>query len=132
MERDEKIKILEKEKRKRQTKREKYKTEREEIISEMNKIIGINGEKKNIYLYELEHNEKIKEYIEKNIKNIKRYHKVGSWGYFSNEKSKGRDNIIGLIRTLYMDNDYEIVSKLKINTFEGVKKQYTMLMFYKK
>ena len=118
--------------KKRSTKKELYKREREEIIEEINKIIGINDDKNEIYLYELERNDEIKEYLKNNLKRIRQYHKTVTWGYFSNEKIKGKDNEIGLLRTLYIDNDYDILSKLKINNFEKIKKQYTLLIFYKK
>ena len=80
----------------------------------------------------MERNDEIKEYLKNNLKRIRQYHKTVTWGYFSNEKIKGKDNEIGLLRTLYIDNDYDILSKLKINNFEKIKKQYTLLIFYKK
>lgn len=116
--------------KKRSTKKELYQMEREELIKEMNEIIGIN-ENNQIFLYELERNEKIKDYLKKNMNKIRKYHKTGTWGYFSNDLSKGKDNEIGLLRTLYLDNDYNILSKLKINNFDNVKKQYTLLIFLK-
>jgi phosphoserine aminotransferase len=118
--------------KKRSTKKELYEKERNEIIKELNEIIGINENNNGIFLYELEKNEKIKEYIKNNIKRIRKYHKTGTWGYFSNDLLKGKGNEIGLIRTLYIDNDYDILSKLKINNFDNIKKQYTQLIFYKK
>ena len=63
---------------------------------------------------------------------IRKYHKTGTWGYFSNDVLKGKGNNLGLIRTLYLDNDYDILSKLKINNFDNIKKQYTLLIFIKK
>jgi hypothetical protein len=116
--------------KKRSTKKELYQMEREELIKEMNEIIGIN-ENNQIFLYELERNEKIKDYLKKNMNKIRKSHKTGTWGYFSNDLSKGKDKEIGLLRTLYLDNDYNILSKLKINNFDNVKKQYTLLIFLK-
>jgi len=118
--------------KKRATKKELYQKEREEIIKELNEIIGINTENNSIFLYELERNEKVKDYIKNNLNRIRKYHKTGTWGYFTNDISKGKGNEMGLLRTLYIDNDYDIVSKLKTNNFENIKKQYTLLMFYKK
>ncbi len=116
--------------RNRSTKKELYKEKREELINELNKIIGIDKNNQ-IFLYELEKNEKVKEFLKNNIEKIRKYHKTGSWGYFSGDYSKGRDNEIGLLRSLYLDNDYNILSKLKINNFENKKKQYTLLIFLK-
>jgi hypothetical protein len=118
--------------KKRSTKKELYQKERIDIIKELNEIIGVNENNNGIYLYELEKNNKIKEYIKNNLKRIRKYHKTGTWGYFSNDLLKGKGNEIGLLRTLYIDNDYDVVSKLKMNNFDNIKKQYTMLMFYKK
>ena len=118
--------------KKRSTKKELYKEEREKLIKEMNNIIGINEDNNSIYLHELEINEKIREYIKENLKRIRQYHKTGTWGYFSNDPLKGKGNEIGLLRTLYIDNNYDIVSKMKMNNFDNIKKQYTLLMFYKK
>ena len=99
---------------------------------ELNNIIGIDDKKNYVYLYDLENNPNINKFIENNVNNIKLYFKTGNWGYFSNEKLKGKNNSIGLIRTLYSDCNFEIISKLKVNTFNGVKKQYTQLVFNKK
>lgn len=118
--------------KKRSTKKELYKKEREEIINELSEIIGLDEKNNSVFLYELERNEKINEYIQINLKRIRQYHKTGTWGYFSNDISKGMGNNIGLIRTLYTDNDYNILSKLKINNFDNIKKQYTLLLFCKK
>ena len=116
----------------RSTKKEKYQLEREELIKELNKIIGIDETNNKFFLYELDKNEKIKKFIETNMIKIRKYHKTGTWGYFSNDVLKGKGNNLGLIRTLYLDNDYDILSKLKINNFDNIKKQYTLLIFIKK
>ena len=89
------------------------------------------SEKREELIKELEKNEKVKEFLKNNINKIRKYHKTGSWGYFSKDISKGKDNEIGLLRTLYLDNDYNILSKLKINNFDNKKKQYTLLIFFK-
>jgi hypothetical protein len=122
---EEKIKM-----KKRATKKEKYAQERKEIIQELNEIVGIN-QNNQIFLYELERNEKVNEYLKKNIEKIRKYHKTGSWGYFSNEQTKGKGNDLGLLRSIYLDNDYSILSKLKINNFDNKRKQYTLLIFLK-
>ena len=118
--------------RNRLTKKEQFAKERSELVDKLNKIIGIDDKKNYVYLYDLEHNEEIDKYIKNNIDIIKTIFKTGNFGYFSNEKSRGKDNSIGLIRSIYTDCDYQITSKLKVNTFNNVKKQYTMLFFNKK
>lgn len=117
--------------RNRLKKKEQFARERSDLIEQLNKIIGIDDKKNYVYLYDLEHNEEIDKYIKNNIDIIKTIFKTGSFGYFSNDKSRGKDNSIGLIRSIYTDCDYQITSKLKVNTFNNVKKQYTMLFFNK-
>ena len=114
------------------TKKQQFSKERAELIQQLNNIIGIDDKKNWVYLYDLEHNEEIENYIKNNIDTIKTIFKTGNFGYFSNDKSRGKDNTIGLVRSLYTDCDYDITSKLKVNTFNNVKKQYTMLFFNKK
>ena len=114
------------------TKKQQFSKERAVSIQQLNNIIGIDDKKNWVYLYDLEHNEEIENYIKNNIDIIKTIFKTGSFGYFSNDKSRGKDNTIGLVRSLYTDCDYDITSKLKVNTFNNVKKQYTMLFFNKK
>ncbi len=115
----------------RRTKKECYNIERNDIINQMNHIIGIDISNQ-IYLYEIETNEEIKTFLLNNIDNIKKYYKTGNWGYFSRDEARGKDNITGLIKSIYADSNYEIIKKLKIHTFNGVKKQYTLWDFRKK
>jgi hypothetical protein len=118
--------------RNRPDKKTRYAKEREEMISKLNKIIGIDEKNNSVFLYELENNPDLKVEIESMLDDIKKYYKYGNWGYFSNDTIKGHDNHIALIRAIYNDNDYDVVSKHKIATFDNVKKQYTQLLFYKK
>ncbi len=119
-------------KRNKLTKKQQFKNERNNIIDNLNNLIGIDENNNCFFLYELEKKEDIKKYLSDNIDDIKKYYKVGKWGFFSNDVLKGKDNYIGLLRSLYLDSDYEIISKSKIATFENIKKQYTMWDFRKK
>ena len=56
-----------KERRRRITKSDMYREEREEFIEEMNKILGLNDTKRNIYKYEIETNKEFEKYIKENI-----------------------------------------------------------------
>ena len=114
----------------RRTKKEYYKTEREEIINKMNEIIGINKNNM-VFFCEIEKNEEIKSYLLNNIENIRKYYKTCKWGFFSKSEIRGKDNLIGLIRSIYGDSDYEIIRKTKYCTLYGVKKQYTPWDFRK-
>lgn len=118
--------------RNRPDKKTRYIKEREEMISKLNKLIGIDEKNNSVFLYELENNPVLKGEIESMLDDIKKYHKYGHWGYFSNDDKQGKGNVIGLMRAIYSDNDYEILSKMKTMTFDNIKKQYTQLLFYKK
>jgi len=106
--------------------------ERKALIEKLNKIIGIDEIKNSVFLYELENNSNLKNEVDILIPDIKKYHKYGYWGFFSNDPYKGKDNYISLIRAIYNDNDYDVIGKLKTHTFDNIKKQYTFLTFYKK
>ncbi len=127
---NEEIKI--KRTRNRLTKKQQYVEERKDFIDKLNKLIGIDEKNNQVYLYDLENNIEIKNFIIENDTNIKKIFKTGGWGYYSNDESRGKNNITGLIRTIYYDCDYEISNKLKTNTFNNIKKQYTVLVFNKK
>ena len=50
--------------RNRLTKKEQYAKERNELIEQLNNIIGINDKKNYVYLYDLEHNDEIKKKLQ--------------------------------------------------------------------
>ena len=58
-------------------------------IYKLNNLIGLDKEKNHIILYELKHNEKLKEKIREIVPEIKRYYRTCSCGYFSKEEKKG-------------------------------------------
>ena len=118
--------------RNRPDKKTRYSEERKELIEKLNNLIGINEIKNNIFLYELEKNANLKIEVEKLVPDIKKYFKYGNWGYFSNDAQKSHDNHIALIRAIYNDCDFDVISKLKTHTFDNVRKQYTVLLFYKR
>jgi hypothetical protein len=119
-------------KRNRPDKKTRYAKERTELIKKLNNLIGITETKNSVFLYELEKDANLKSEVEKLVPDIKKYFKYGHWGYFSNDQNRGQYNHIGLMRAVYTDCDYDVVSKLKTNVFNEIKKKYTLLIFYKK
>ena len=99
--------------RNRPSKAERYSEEREELVKELNKMIGLENNNK-IILYDLEHNEELKTYLKENVCLIRKIFKCGNWGYFSNDPKKGMGNEIGLLRAIYKNECWEISSKRKI------------------
>ena len=118
--------------KKRSTKKEMYEEEREKFIQELNKIIGVDENNNEIFLYDLERNEKVKEFLKNKILNIQKYYKCGTWGYFSNDPKKGSGNEITLLRSIYKNDDYDILSKRIMNERDGKKKPRVVLLFIKK
>jgi len=118
--------------KKRSTKKEMYNEEREKFIQELNKILGIDEKNNEIFLYDLERNEKVKEFLKNNILNIQKYYKCGTWGYFSNDLKKGSGYEITLLRSIYKNDDYNILSKRIMNERDGKKKPRVVLLFIKK
>jgi hypothetical protein len=118
--------------RNRPDKKTRYAKEREDLIYKLNKLIGIDEKNNSVFLCELENDSALKGEIESMLDDIKKYHKYGHWGYFSNDDKQGKGNVVGLIRAIYNDNNYEILSKMKTMTFDNIKKQYTQLLFFKK
>ena len=118
--------------RNRPDKKTRFSKEREEIINKLNGLIGLDNKNNSVFLYELEKNPDLKTKIEEMLPEIKKYHKYGNWGYFSNDPIKGYNNHIALLRAIYNDNNYDVLGKHKIAIFDNIKKQYTQLLFYKK
>ena len=116
--------------RNRLTKKEQFAKERSDLVEKLNKIIGIDDKKNYVYLYDLEHNEEIKKKIVELVPIIKKYHKCGTWGYFL-EKERGGNNPIGLLRSVYKDNDIIITTKNKVIDRDEKKINSTVYYFNK-
>ena len=119
--------------RNRKSKIEQYKKERLEIIRDLNSIIGFQEDKSinSIMLFELEENEELKKRLkELSEKEIKKYWCYGKWGFYGTPE-RGRDNLIGLLKSLYSNTGYSFSGKNKTKDHNGVKKQYTQIIFIK-
>ena len=57
------------------TKKQQFSKERDELIQQLNNIIGIDDKKNWVYLYDLEHNEEILKSIKELDEQISKYHK---------------------------------------------------------
>lgn len=112
--------------RNRPSKAERFSEEREELIKELSKIIGLENNNK-IILYDLEHNEELKTYLKENVCLIRKLFKTCTWGYFSNDKKKGMGNEIGLLRAIYKNEGWEISSKRKMCERNGKKSLFVEL-----
>lgn len=116
----------------RSTKKEMYNEEREKLIEELNKIVGVNEKNNYVYKYEIETNKEFENYIKEHILDIRRMWKTGLWGYFSNKKEKGSGNILGLYRSLLNNSGYVMFSKQKTKTLNDEKDVKTLYYIEKK
>lgn len=117
----------EKRKRNKLTKAQQFKEERQKLVLELEKLMGLTESNRGILLYDLEHNEKLKDYLKEQVENIKKYYKCGTWNYFI-QKEENRD-IIGLLKSILKNEKYKLLNDKKYIDKNGIKKQYTYLHF---
>ena len=115
--------------RNRPNKAERYIKEREELIKELEKMMGLTEEVRGVLLYDLNRNEELKEYLKNKIPEIRKLYKCGCWNYFIKKEEK-RD-IVGLLKSIFKSENYELVSKRILALRENKKKQYSGVYFFK-
>ena len=123
----------EKRKRNKLTKAQQFKEERQNLVLELEKLMGLTESNRGILLYDLEHNEKLKDYLKEQIDNIKKYYKCGTWNYFVNQHTKEGEQLseISLLKAIFKDNSYEIISRRKkMLNKNGEHKQQTIIFFF--
>lgn len=123
----------EKQIRKRLTKSEQYVKEREELIKELEKKIGLTDEVRGVLLYDLEHNVELKEYFVLNIPSIRKLYKCGTWNYFVKQHTKEGEepSEICLLKSIFKSEKYKLISKRTVSERANEKKQYNAILFYK-
>lgn len=117
---------------KKMTKDELYQKERDEIVIELEKKMGLNETNRGVLLYDLEHNETLKKYLKDKIVDIQKFYKCAHWNYFkklSSDSSKVDE--IGLLKSIFKSENYNITNKRIIKEINNVKKLYSVLYFYK-
>ena len=118
-------------KRKRSTKRDLYKEEREEIIKKLNKILDVEENKNYVYLYDIEHNEEIKKGIDEMSEEVKKYFKTGNWNYYIMKNKNKVPLRISLVRALYREGNIMMTTKEKDILREGKKVRTTLYYLLK-
>ena len=116
----------------RRNKKQLFVVERKAIIDKLSKIIKLE-ENNNVVVYDdLVENMELKEYIIENIENIKKYYSCSGWGYFTNHLHGILDkNEITLMKSIYKDEGYKIISRQKTLLRNNTKKQCLELYFIK-
>jgi len=97
--------------KKRSTKKELFRNQREEIIKKINNLLEITEKKNYVYLYDIENGENIKNEINKMSDEIKKYFRVGNWNYYIMKNNGEKPLEIGLIRAVYRDEDILMTTK---------------------
>ena len=115
--------------RNRPSKAERFSEEREELIKELERMIGLTEEVRGVLLYDLNRNEELKEYLKNKIPEIRKLYKCGCWNYFIQKEEK-RD-IIGLLKSIFKSEKYKLKPSRLVAERGGEKKQYSAILFYK-
>jgi hypothetical protein len=113
----------------RPTRIDKYKMERNNLINNLEILMNLTEKKRGILLYDLEQDILLKKYLKEKIPEIKKIFKCGCWNYFI-QKEEDR-NEIGLLKSIFKNEGFKILSKRKYMDINGVKKQFNILYFYK-
>jgi hypothetical protein len=119
----------EKKTRVRLTRIDKYKMERNNLINNLEVLMKLTETNRGILLYDLEQDILLKKYLKDKIPEIKKIFKCGCWNYFI-QKEEDR-NEIGLLKSIFKNEGFKILSKRKYMDINGVKKQFNILYFYK-
>ena len=116
----------------RRNKKQLFVVERKVIIDKLSEIIKLE-ENNNVVIYDdLVENIELKEYIIQNIENIKKYYRCSNWGYFTNHLHGILDkNEITLMKSIYNDEGFKIISRQKTLLRNNIKKQCLELYFIK-
>jgi len=119
--------------RNRPSKAERFSEEREELIKELERIIGLTEEVRGVLLYDLNRNEELKEYLKNKIPEIRKLYKCGTWNYFVKQHTKEWEepSEIGLMKSIFKSEKYKLISKRTVSERANEKKQYNAILFYK-
>ena len=116
----------------RRNKKQLFTVERKIIVDKLKEIIKLE-ENNNMILYDdLVENIELKEYLINNTDLIKKYYSCSSWGYFTNHlHGIFEQNEITLMKSIYKEDGYKIISRQKILLRNDIKKQCLELYFIK-
>jgi hypothetical protein len=95
--------------------------------------MGLTEDNRGVLLYDLEHNEELKEYLKSKIPEIRKLYKCGTWNYFVKQHTKEGEELseICLLKSIFKNEKYELISKMKYNERDGERKKYSHIYFFK-
>jgi hypothetical protein len=93
----------------------------------------LTEEVRGVLLYDLEHNEELKEYLKNKIPEIRKLYKCGCWNYFVKQHTKEGEepSEICLLKSIFKSEKYKLISKRTVSERANKKKQYSQLYFFK-
>ena len=113
----------------RRNKKQLFVVERKAIIDKLSQIIKLE-ENKNVVVYDdLVENMELKEYLIDNVENIKKYFSCSNWAYMTAHLHNIEKNEVSLMKAMFKDDGYKILSNQKTLTRKNIKKVYTELHF---
>ena len=113
------------------TKSERYRKERENFVSDLETKMGLSESNRGVLLYDLEQNDTLKKYLKDKIVDIQKFYKCGSWNYFIKLNSNSNVDEIGLLKSIFKSEKYNITNKRIMKEINKEKKLYSVLYFYK-
>ena len=115
---------------KKKTKADKFLKERKDFIDNLEKIMGLTESKREVLLYDLENNNELKKYLKDKIADIQKFYNYYSWNYFKKLKNT-ESGEIGLLKSIFKNENYNIMNKQVLKEINGLKKMYSVLYFIK-
>jgi len=117
--------------RNKKTKAQTFQNERTLFIDELEKKMGLTETNRGVLLYELENNEELKKYLRDKIPEIQKLYKCGCWNYFIKLNSNSKVSELGLLKSIFKNEKYNLLNKKTITEIDGNKKACSMLFFFK-
>ena len=111
----------------RRNKKKVYEKQRNNIFNNLINLINNSKDGEYIFLVDLYENNDLKNYINDNIDNIRKYYRCSSWGYFVSENHNQQGDIITLLKSILKDHDYDIYRKDITAEKNNIKKRYTTI-----
>lgn len=88
----------------------KYKKEREDIVAQFDKILGLTKENRMIYVCDIESNDEIQEKLMEYKDDVKKYFHGATRSIFRKEtKNDTKRPFMSLIRCVYTDMNYDVL-----------------------
>ena len=117
--------------RNKKTKAETFQKERTIFIEDLEKMMGLTDTTRDVLLHDLEKNEDLKKHLKDKIPDIQKLYKCGSWNYFIKSNSNSKVSEIGLLKSIFKSENYNIINKRAMKEIDGIKKMYSVLYFLK-